>query len=134
MEHRVVFGFSYQSAGHFVEFLKTHSHDLRQVAGVRYSDFLRFDRLVNTTSAPVSIDFGHDHMYVAGETTVDSFVLHGHSVGWMDGTASLELAGGGPPPNGSTAQVGVIDGRRLLVTLKTDPDQTSAVVAVFESS
>ena len=26
------------------------------------------------------------------------------------------------PPNGSTAQVGVIDERHLLVTLKTDPD------------
>ena len=26
------------------------------------------------------------------------------------------------PPNGSTAQVGVINERRLLVTLKTDPD------------
>jgi hypothetical protein len=88
----------------------------------RHRNVLRFDKLVTTMSAPVSIDFGHDHMYVAGATTVDSFVLHGHSVGWMDGTASLELAGGGPPPNGSTAQVGVIDGRRLLVTLKTDPD------------
>jgi transcriptional regulator TrmB len=35
--HRVVFGFSYRSAGHLVEFLKTHRHDLRQVTGVRYS-------------------------------------------------------------------------------------------------
>jgi len=87
----------------------------------RHGNRVRFDKLVSTTSAPVSIDFGHDHMYVAGATTVDSFVLHGHSVGWMDGTANLELAGGGPPPNGSTAQVGAIDGRQLLVTLKTDP-------------
>ena len=37
VEHRVVFGFSYQSAGQLVEFLKTHRHDLRQVTGVRYS-------------------------------------------------------------------------------------------------
>jgi hypothetical protein len=37
IEHRVVFGFSYQSAGRLVEFLKTHRHDLRQVTGVRYS-------------------------------------------------------------------------------------------------
>src|SRR5437867_2241657 len=37
VEHRVVFGFSYQSAGHLVEFLKAHRHDLRQVTGVRYS-------------------------------------------------------------------------------------------------
>jgi hypothetical protein len=37
VEHRVVFGFSYQSAGALTEFLKVHRHDLRQVTGVRYS-------------------------------------------------------------------------------------------------
>lgn len=37
VEHRVVFGFSYHSAGALVEFLKVHRHDLRQVTGVRYS-------------------------------------------------------------------------------------------------
>jgi len=83
---------------------------------------LKFDKLVTTTSAPVSVDFGNDHMYVAGAMTVDSFVLHRNNVDWMDGTSSLELAGGGQPPNGSTAQVGVVSDRRLLVTLKTDPD------------
>ena len=83
---------------------------------------LKFDKLVTTTSAPVSVDFGNDHMYVAGATTVDSFVLHGNDVEWMDGTTWLALAGGGLPANGSTAQVGVIDDRSLLVTLKTDPD------------
>jgi hypothetical protein len=83
---------------------------------------LRFDKLVTTTSAPVSVDFANDHMYVAGATTVDSFVIRHNRVEWLDGTASLELAGGGAPPDGSTAQVGAIDERRLLVTLKTDPD------------
>jgi hypothetical protein len=83
---------------------------------------LRFDKLVTTTSAPVSVDFGQDHLYVAGATTVDSFVLHRRNVEWMDGTTGLELAGGGAPPDGSTAQVGVVNERRLLVTLKTDPD------------
>jgi hypothetical protein len=37
VEHRVVFGFSYQNAGQLVEFLKAHRLDLRQVTGVRYS-------------------------------------------------------------------------------------------------
>ena len=83
---------------------------------------LRFDKLVTTTSAPVSIDFANDHMYVAGATTVDSFVIRQNNVEWLDGTASLELATGGAPPAGSTAQVGAVDERRLLVTLKTDPD------------
>jgi len=88
----------------------------------RNGNALKFDKLVTTTSAPVSIDFGNDHMYVAGATTVDSFAVHQHNVPWLDGTAWLELAGGAVPPDGSTAQVGVINDRRLLVTLKTDPD------------
>jgi sugar-specific transcriptional regulator TrmB len=37
IERRVVFGFSYHSAGALVEFLKSHRHDLRQVTGIRYS-------------------------------------------------------------------------------------------------
>jgi hypothetical protein len=88
----------------------------------REGNGLRFDKLVTTTSAPVSVDFANDHMYVAGATTVDSFVMHRNNVDWLDGTSSLGLVGGGAPPGGSTAQVGAIDERRLLVTLKTDPD------------
>lgn len=37
VEHRVVFGFSSQSAPQLVDFLKRHRADLRQVTGVRYS-------------------------------------------------------------------------------------------------
>ena len=88
----------------------------------RDGDVLKFDKVVSTTSAPVSVDFGNNHLYVAGATSVDSFVLHQSSVGWLDGTSDLALVGGGIPPAGSTAQVGVIDGRQLLVTLKNDPD------------
>jgi hypothetical protein len=88
----------------------------------RQSDGLQFEKLVTTSSAPVSIDFGNGHMYVAGATSVDSFVLNGDTVGWLDGTTTLQLAAGGPPPDGSTAQVAVLDNRQLLVTLKTDPD------------
>jgi len=87
----------------------------------RAGDRLRLDRVVATTSAPVSIDFGNNHMYVAGATTVDSFVLHGNGVGSRDGTTTLKLANGSVPPAGSTAQVGVLDEGTLLVTLKTDP-------------
>jgi hypothetical protein len=88
----------------------------------RDGDTLKFDKVVSTSSAPVSVDFGNDHMYVAGATTVDSFALHRNTVESLDGTSGLELVGGGAPPNGSTAQVGVINDKQLLVTLKTDPD------------
>ena len=77
----------------------------------REGDRLKFDKLVWTTSAPVSIDFANEHMYVAGATTVDSFSIHRNSVDWMDGTTALELADGTTPPAGSTAQVGAISER-----------------------
>ena len=98
----------------------------------RDGDRLKFARLVTTTSAPVSVHFGNHHMYVAGATTVDSFVLHRDNVDWMDGTTGLELAGGGAPANGSTAQVGVINEDRLLVTLKTDPDPGTVDVVALD--
>ena len=88
----------------------------------RDGDMLKFDRLVQTTRAPVSVDFGNGHLYVGGATSVDSFVLRERSVQWLDGTAGLALVGGGAPPPGSTAQVGVIDDKQILVTLKADPD------------
>jgi len=93
---------------------------------------LRFDRLVATTSAPVSIDFGNDHMYVAGATTVDSFRLHGPEVGARDGSAPLALVNGATPPAGSTAQVGVVDAGTLLVTLKTDPTPGTVDVVALD--
>src|ERR1044071_6310462 len=39
---------------------------------------LKFDQLVPTTSPPVSVDFGNNHLYVAGSTTIDSFALNGN--------------------------------------------------------
>jgi len=99
----------------------------------REGDRLAFDSLVTTSSAPVSIDFGNDHMYVAGTATVDSFLVRGHEVRAMDGSAALQLAGGGLPSAGSTAQVGVVNANRLLVTLKTDPDPgTVDIVALSD--
>ena len=98
----------------------------------RDGDALKFDRTVSTTSAPVSVDFGNEHLYVAGATTVDSFVVHQSSVDSLDGTTDLALADGGAPPAGSTAQVGVIDERQLLVTLKTDPDPGTVDVIALD--
>jgi hypothetical protein len=82
---------------------------------------LKFDKVIQTTSAPVSVDFGNHHLYVAGATTADSFVLRENSVEWLDGTTDLAVAGGGSPAAGETSQVGVISAEQLLVTIKTDP-------------
>ena len=41
----------------------------------RAGDRLVFEQSVVTTSAPVSVDFANGHMYVAGATSVDSFVV-----------------------------------------------------------
>jgi hypothetical protein len=98
----------------------------------RNGDGLKFEKLVTTTSAPVSVDFGNDHFYVAGATTVDSFVLREKSVEWLDGTTELALTGGGTPPSGSTAQVGVISPRQLLVTIKADPDPGTVDVVALD--
>jgi len=87
----------------------------------RDGDRLKFDQVVTTTSAPVSVDFGNDHLYVAGTTTIDSFAIGRGGALWLDGTAQLEIAEGGAPPAGATSQVGVVDAQRVLVTLKTDP-------------
>jgi hypothetical protein len=86
----------------------------------RAGDRLVFEQSVVTSSPPVSVDFANGHMYVAGATSVDSFVINGDAIGFMDGTTELVLAGGGLPSDGSTAQVGAA-GNNLLVTLKTDP-------------
>jgi hypothetical protein len=98
----------------------------------RDGDALQFDKVVSTTSAPVSVDFGNDHLYVAGATTIDSFALRQNSVEWLDGTTDLALAGGGVPPAGSTAQVGVIGEKQLLVTLKTDPDPGTVDIVALD--
>jgi hypothetical protein len=98
----------------------------------RQGDGLRFEKVVSTTSAPVSIDFGNGHMYVASATTIDSFVINGNTIGWRDGTATLQLATGGTPPNGSTAQIAALDDRRVLVTLKADPDPGTVDIIALE--
>jgi hypothetical protein len=98
----------------------------------RHQNGLKFEQLIATTSAPVSIDFGNDHMYVAGATTVDSFELHDSHVGGLDGTTALELVGGTVPPSGSTAQVGVVNEHQLLVTLKTDPTPGTVDVVALD--
>jgi hypothetical protein len=58
--------------------------------------------------------------------------MHGRDVGWLDGTAPLQLAGGGLPPEGSTAQIGVLDHTRALITLKGPDPGTVDVVSLLD--
>ncbi|AYV81393.1 MAG: hypothetical protein Harvfovirus31_9 [Harvfovirus sp.] len=78
---------------------------------------LVFLQRVTTSSSPVSIDFGYNHMYVAGVTTVDSFSLCDFE---KDGTVQLILAQPGVPQVGNTSQISVAK-NELIVTIKTDP-------------
>jgi hypothetical protein len=87
----------------------------------REDNELSFDELVVPSSPPVSVDFSKDHLYVAGDTTVDSFEIHGNHVGRLDGTTHLALAGGGILSPGFTSQIGVVNSDSLIVAIKTDP-------------
>src|SRR5580704_2939199 len=44
---------------------------------------------VKTTSQPLSVTFGHDHLVVLGTNTAESFPLYGSTVGSNDGIAQL---------------------------------------------
>lgn len=71
-------------------------------------------QVVSVDSQPVSVTFGHDHLYVLGTTTVESHRIdeHGGVEDAPDGVAALLAA------DGSAAQVGVV-GDELLLTEKS---------------
>jgi hypothetical protein len=84
----------------------------------RHGDALRFDRVVQTTSAPVSADFGNDHLYVAGTNTVDVVVLQR---GRVSGSAPTAV----PAPNGALAPFGSAvypDGTALITLAHSNQD------------
>jgi hypothetical protein len=49
---------------------------------------------VKTTSQPVSVAFGHDHLVVLGNTTAESFPVYGDNVGANDGIVQLLIGDG----------------------------------------
>jgi hypothetical protein len=70
--------------------------------------------VVTTLSPPVSVAFGHGHLYVLGTTSVESHKIYGQQVETAtDGSATLLRA------DGSAAQVGVA-GDQLLITEKSN--------------
>jgi len=83
LEHRVVFGFSYQSAPVLVEFLRRHRTEIRHLTGVRYSG-----------------ELGHPFHVVDEETVVlpldHPFVREGRFASLLvrDGELAASLTGG----------------------------------------
>jgi len=70
--------------------------------------------VITTLSPPVSVAFGHGHLYVLGTIAVESHRLLGGTIeAASDGSATLLKA------DGSAAQVGVV-GDQLLITEKSN--------------
>jgi hypothetical protein len=74
--------------------------------------------VIPAASAPVSVAFGHDHLYVLGTSTIESHRIERNRVASTpDGITTLLQA------DGSAAQVGVV-GDRLIVTEKSNVVET----------
>ena len=56
---------------------------------VRRGNAMQPTQMIKTSSQPVSVAFGHGHLLVLGQTTVDSFPVYGNMVGNNDGTMPL---------------------------------------------
>lgn len=66
-------------------------------------------KVVLTISKPVSLAFGHDHLYILGTTTVESHLLKGDAITEIpDGSTRLVVG------DGSAAQVGVLSNQLII--------------------
>ena len=71
-------------------------------------------QVIPTISKPVSLAFGHNHLYVLGTTTIESHKLNGDSVVERpDGSSRLLVA------DGSAAQVGVLT-KQLIISERSN--------------
>jgi len=81
----------------------------------------QFRHLVPAVPGPVSVAFGHGHMYILGAMKIESHQVFGSNVNTNpDGTAALVKA------DGSSAQVGVLP-NELIVTEKSNLIETVAL-------
>jgi len=81
---------------------------------VRSEEGFRLKQIVPAESGPVSVAFGHDHLYILGSTKVESHQIFEFGVSpGLDGQAGLVVA------DGSAAQVGVLD-RQLIISEKSN--------------
>jgi hypothetical protein len=100
------------AAGHLVAVVNFGSQSV-SLFELTHDGFVLSD-VISTLSQPVSVAFGHGHLYVLGTTSVESHRLDGGDVeAASDGSATLLRA------DGSAAQVGVV-GDQLLITEKSN--------------
>jgi hypothetical protein len=84
----------------------------------REGDAFKVKQVISAVSSPVSVAFGHDHLYVLGTTRVESHAIFGaHVAAAPDGVVALLVA------DGSSAQVGVLD-NQLVVSEKSNVIET----------
>jgi hypothetical protein len=87
----------------------------------RADNGFRLRQTISTAPSPVSVAFGHDHLYVLGATTIESHRFFGSNVSaGPDGMATLLKA------DGSSAQVGFVEDH-LIVTEKSNVIETVAL-------
>jgi hypothetical protein len=85
---------------------------------VRTAQGFRMGPVLSSVSKPVSVAFGHGHLYILGTTTVESHRLAGLSVqSVVDGMTLLAKA------DMSSAQVGVV-GNQLIISEKSNVIET----------
>lgn len=76
------------------------------------------DQVIPAASSPVSVAFGHGHLYILGTATVESHPIYRFAVApGADGLATLLQA------DGSAAQVGVLE-NQLILTEKSNVIET----------
>jgi hypothetical protein len=102
----------------------------------RREEGFHLTQTVPTASSPVSVAFGHNHLYILGTTTVESHRLFNSYVSSsLDGVVTLLKA------DGSAAQVGVLPDHLVIseksnvietVDLRADGDLTGAATLVAD--
>jgi len=89
----------------------------------RWEGGFHLTQVIPAASSPVSVAFGHDHLYILGTTTVESHGMFESEVRYSpDGVVTLLKA------DGSAAQVGVLPDH-LIVTEKSNVIETISLLS-----
>jgi hypothetical protein len=83
-----------------------------------FGNQLRLRQIIPAESSPLSVAFGHDHLYILSSTKIESHPIFSYGMGTSpDGSAELVKA------DGSAAQVGVLD-NQLIISEKSGAIET----------